>query len=147
MGGGTVYYVHVADEETAIIRLRELLDEARIIAWGLHNGQDPFVAGYSPPDWLTSNESPTLAWVHVEGAETPPRLPAVTYAEENSAGGLVDDLEWMSANLAKARRERDEARLWAWGREHGMFPFPTADPPLWLTASTLPADPAVIESS
>jgi hypothetical protein len=110
-----VCHVDAADQETAIIRLRELLDEARIIAW-----------------------------VHVEGSDTPPRLPAVTYPEQESPRELVDDLEWP---LAKARRERDEARLWAWGREHGMFPFSTADPPLWLTASTLPADPAAIEST
>jgi hypothetical protein len=133
------------DQETAIIRLRELIDEARIVAWELHHGHDPFVAGYPPPDWLTSDVTPTLVWVHVEGADTPTRLPAGTDSTQRSAREMVDDLEWLSRNLAKARKDRDEARLWAWGREHGMFPFSTADPPLWLTASTLPADPAVIE--
>ena len=144
--GGTVVHVDAADQETAIIKLRELLDEARIIAWGLHHGQDPFVAGYPPPDWLTSDESPTLAWVHVEGSDTPPRLPAVTTPAQAEPRALVDEIDWLSRNLAKARRERDEARLWAWGGEHGMFPFSTADPPRWLTASALPADPATIAS-
>ena len=135
-----------ADQETAIIRLRELMDEARIIAWELHHGHDPLVVGYPPHDWLTSDEAPTLAWVHVDGSDTPPRLPTVTYPAQESPSELVDDLEWLSRNLAKARRERDEARLWAWGCQKGMFPFPTDDPKLWLTASTLPANPAAIES-
>jgi hypothetical protein len=61
VAGGIVCHVDTADQETAIIRLRELLDEARIIAWELHHGHDPFVTGYLPPDWLTSEEPPTLA--------------------------------------------------------------------------------------
>jgi hypothetical protein len=66
-GGWHRVLVDVADQETAIIRLRELLEEAWIIAWELHRRRDPLVAGYPPPDWLTSDKSPALAWGSCRG--------------------------------------------------------------------------------
>ncbi|HCB03176.1 MAG TPA: hypothetical protein DEQ43_02800 [Nocardioides bacterium] len=110
--------------EDAIVRLRELLDEARGIAYRYHRGQTgPYGTPSLPwPDWILSDQAPHSTFVQVEGVDTAP------------AGSLFERLTF----------QRDEARLWAHSDAHRMWPFPTDIAPLWLYSSTLPADPEIV---
>jgi len=45
-----------------------------------------------------------------------------------------NEVEALRAELERLRAERDEARAWARGFEHGLFLFTTDEKPHWLAA-------------
>jgi hypothetical protein len=114
------------DKDDAITELRDLLASARFVAFDLFRspgGSGIYGRSSLPwPDWISGDDSPFETFVHVEGADTAPE----------------------GSPLQRALRQRDEARLWAHGDYHRMWPFHTDVVPLWLHSSALPADPEIV---